>query len=76
MRPQEALTNEGKTLQGVVEDVLPKAMYRVRLDDGRTVRVGLSPASRHAIVRLIVGYRVAVRLSPHDPSRGQVTAKL
>ena len=76
MRPKEALTKDGKSEQGVVEEVLPKAMYRVRLEDGRTVRAGLSSASRHAIVRLIVGCRVAVRLSPHDPSRGQIIGKL
>ena len=33
-------------------------------------------ASRHAIVRLIEGSQVEVRISPHDPSRGQITQKL
>ncbi len=51
-------------------------MYHVRLDDGRTVRVGLSAASRHAVVRLIEGCRVSVRLSPHDPGRGQILKRL
>ena len=71
----EAFTNAGRTQPGTVEEVLPKAMYRVRLDDGRTVRAGLSATSRHGIVRLIEGCRVKVRLSPHDPSRGQITQK-
>jgi translation initiation factor IF-1 len=51
-------------------------MYRVRLADGRMVRAGLTTTSRHAIVRLIVGNEVQVRLSPHDPSRGQITQQL
>jgi translation initiation factor IF-1 len=71
---QEASTNEGKP--GVVEEVLPKSMYRVRLAGGQMVRAGLTPASRHATVRFIAGSRVEVRLSPHDPSRGQITRKL
>ncbi len=61
---------------GVIEEVLPKAMYRVRLDDGRTVRASIAPALRHAIVRLISGCEVEVRLSPHDPNRGQITKQL
>jgi translation initiation factor IF-1 len=51
-------------------------MYRVRLDDGRVVRAGVSTALKHAIVRLIAGHRILVRVSPHDPSRGQITKKL
>lgn len=51
-------------------------MYRVRLNDGRTVRVSLGAPARHAIVRLIAGDRVEVKLSDHDPSRGQVVKKL
>jgi translation initiation factor IF-1 len=72
----EASTKEGKIERGVVEEVLPKAMCRVRLTAGRTVRAGLSPEVRHATVRLIAGAEVEVRISPHDPSRGQITRKL
>ncbi len=61
---------------GVIEEVLPKAMYRVRLDDGRTVRASIAPSLRHAVVRLISGCQVTVKLSPHDPSRGQITKQI
>ena len=47
-------------------------MFRVRLDDGRRVRAGVSPALRHAVVRLISGTRVGVKLSELDPNRGQI----
>jgi translation initiation factor IF-1 len=61
---------------GVIEEVLPNAMYRVHLDDGRTVRASLSASARHSTVRLIAGSRVGVKLSSQDPSRGHVTRKL
>ena len=61
---------------GVIEEVLPNAMFRVRLDDGGTVRVSVGATARHSTVRLIAGCRVAVKLSSHDPSRGQITRKL
>jgi translation initiation factor IF-1 len=51
-------------------------MYSIRLEDGRTVRAGLDSTARHAIVRLIKGDRVAVRISKVDPHRGQIVKKL
>ncbi len=51
-------------------------MYRVRLDDGRVIRAGITSSFRHSVVRIIAGSVVSVRLSPHDPSRGQITKKL
>lgn len=62
--------------KGVIEEVLPNAMLRVHLDDGRTVRASISASARHSTVRLIAGCRVAVSLSSQDPGRGQVTRKL
>lgn len=56
--------------------MLPRAMYLVNLDDGRSIRAGVDSTARHAIVRLIVGDRVSLRLSASDPSRGQITTKL
>lgn len=57
----------------MIEEVLPNALYRVRLDDGRSVRAGLSPSLRHQVVRLIGGAKVVVKLSKFDPGRGQIT---
>jgi translation initiation factor IF-1 len=62
--------------KGVVDEVLPNAMFRVRLDDGRAIRASVAPALRHGIVRLIGGARVEVELSHHDPHRGRITKKL
>jgi translation initiation factor IF-1 len=62
--------------KGVVDEVLPNAMFSVRLEDGRKVRASIAPALRHGIVRLISGARVEVELSHHDPSRGRITKKL
>jgi translation initiation factor IF-1 len=61
---------------GVIENTLPLALYSVRLANGRPVRASTSEATRHATTRLIPGDRVVVRLSVHDPNRGQITRKL
>jgi translation initiation factor IF-1 len=60
----------------VIEEVLPNAMFRVRLDDGKTVRASMSSSARHSTVRLIAGCRVSVKLSSYDPTRGQITRRL
>lgn len=67
---------DSDTIDGRVEEVLPRAMYRVRLSSGREVRAGVSSRARHSVVRLIAGDRVAVKLSSQDPNRGQITEKL
>ena len=59
-----------------MEEVLPSALFRVRLDDGREVIAAMAPRLRHAVVRLIGGSRVRVEVASRDPSRGQIVEKL
>jgi translation initiation factor IF-1 len=60
----------------MIEEVLPSALFRVRLEDGRNVNAGASTELRHAIVRLIAGTKVLVELSSYDPNRGKIIKKL
>jgi translation initiation factor IF-1 len=60
----------------LIEEILPNALYRVRLETGRTVNAGKAPELRHAVVRLLHGNRVLVQLSQYDPSRGKIVKKL
>ena len=48
---------------GTVTEVLPKALYRVELPDGRIIVASLSNTLRHVISRLIVGDQVVLRSS-------------
>ncbi len=68
-------TKNDEDQPGVIDEVLPKSMYRVRLDDGRTLRAGVDAKARHGIVRLLEGDRVLVRILKNDPTRGQITKK-
>ena len=73
---KEANTSESPEERGIIEEVLPKSLYRVRLESGRTVRAGLEARARHGIVRLLSGDTVFVRLTDHDPHRARITRKL
>ena len=61
---------------GTVVESLPSAMYRVRLDEGTPVVAYIADRMDRNFVRLLVGDRVQVELSPLDAGRGRIVAKL
>jgi translation initiation factor IF-1 len=61
------------TVSGTVIEIKPKALFEVRLAGGRVVTANLGSQLRQVTVRLLVGQTVMVRLSAHDPHRGQIT---
>ena len=66
-----------KDLVGVVTETLPSSMYRIRLDDdGRQVVAHIAERIDRNFVRVLVGDRVRVELSPVDLGRGRIVGKL
>jgi translation initiation factor IF-1 len=62
---------------GTIVEVLPSALYRVRLDE-RTTQVVAHIADRigRNFIRLLVGDRVRIELSPVDTGRGRIVERL
>ncbi len=67
---------KGREVNGVIEEALPRGLYRVSTDDGSKVTVSLGGATRQTTVRVIAGDRVAIEISPLDPSRGKIKKRL
>jgi translation initiation factor IF-1 len=63
-------------VEGVVVEALPHAMYRVALDTHHRVLAHAGRGSGRNFVRVIVGDRVLVELSPVDRSRGRIARRL
>ncbi|MBW8868156.1 MAG: translation initiation factor IF-1 [Acidobacteria bacterium] len=61
---------------GVVQETLPSAMYKVRLDEGSLVLAHIADRIDRNFVRLLVGDRVRLELSPVDVGRGRIVEKL
>ncbi|MBW8860813.1 MAG: translation initiation factor IF-1 [Acidobacteria bacterium] len=61
---------------GVVAETLPSAMYKVRLDEGSLVLAHIADRIDRNFVRLLVGDRVRLELSPVDVGRGRIVEKL
>ena len=62
--------------QGVVVEMLPRALFVVELDSNRQVVAHLSGDPQRNFVRIMTGDRVAVVLSSRDRTRGRITSKL
>ena len=66
----------GQPLAGTVTEQLPSALYRVRLDEGATVTAHIGGRVDRNFVRVLVGDRVCVELSPVDLGRGRIVEKI
>ena len=62
--------------EGLVLDLVPNQVYRVRLLAGGVITAHVGGSLKMSIVRLIPGDRVSVILSEVDPSRGRVVRRL
>ncbi len=60
-------------VEGTVIEALPDAMFRVELDNGHRVLAHLSGRMRKNYIRVLLGDRVALELSPYDLTRGRIT---
>jgi translation initiation factor IF-1 len=60
----------------VVIEQLPSGLYRVKLDGGSSVVAHVGGNVDRNFIRLIVGDRVRLELSPVDVGRGRVVEKL
>ncbi len=64
------------SVEGVVEEALPNATFRVKLDNGHEVLAHISGKMRVHYIRLLQGDRVIVEMSPYDLSKGRITRRL
>ena len=60
-------------VQGVVEDTLTNAMFKVKLQNDHTILAHVSGKIRMNYIRILPGDRVTVEISPYDLTRGRIT---
>ena len=60
-------------LEGIVEECLPNAMFRVQLSNKHVIIAHISGKIRQNNIRIIPEDRVIVELSPYDLSKGRIT---
>ena len=60
-------------VEGVCQESLPNAMFRVQLANGHLVLAHISGKMRVNYIRILPGDRVLIELSPYDLNRGRIT---
>lgn len=60
-------------IDGVVEDTLPNAMFKVQLSNGANILAHVSGKIRMNHIRILPGDNVTVEISPYDLTRGRIT---
>ena len=59
--------------QGVVSELLPNAMLKVKLDNDHEVIAHTSGKMRKNRIRVLAGDRVTVEMTPYDLTKGRIT---
>lgn len=63
-------------VEGVVEEALPGASFRVKTADGKEVLAHLSGKMRMYYIKILPGDRVIMETTPYDEKRGRITRRL
>ena len=57
---------------GIIEEALSNAMFRVRLENDHQILATISGKMRMHYIRILPGDKVSVEMSPYDLSRGRI----
>ncbi len=60
------------TMDGIITETLPNAMFRVKLDNGHEILAHVSGKMRMHFIRILVGDKVQVEISPYDLTKGRI----
>lgn len=67
---------ESLTVEGIIRAVLPGTMFRVALPNDRLVLAHISGKMRKRWIRLTVGDRVRMEISPYDLAKARIVYRL
>ena len=60
-------------VRGAVEEALPGATFRVKLENGHIITAHISGKMRMHYIRLLPGDKVRLEMSPYDLTKGRIT---
>jgi len=63
-------------VNGVVEEALPGASFRVKTADGKEVLAHLSGKMRMNYIKILPGDRVIMEMTPYDDRRGRIVRRM
>ena len=60
------------SIEGKVEEVVPNAMFRVKLENNHTILGHISGKMRQNRIQILAGDKVRVEMSPYDLTKGRI----
>jgi len=72
MPDREKISKDFLTAEGIVEELLPSASFRVKLENGKDILAHLSGKMRIHRIRISPGDRVKLEMSPYDLTKGRI----
>jgi translation initiation factor IF-1 len=73
---EDAAKEQAIQLEGVISAVLAGTMFRVRLENGHELLAHISGKMRKRFIRLVIGDRVKMEMSPYDKDKARITFRL
>ncbi len=73
---EEKSSEDQIELEGVVSAVLAGTMFRVKLPSGHELLAHISGKMRKRFIRLVVGDRVKIEMSPYDMTKARITFRI
>lgn len=64
------------TVEGVVTQALPNAMFRVDLENGYNILCVISGKMRNNYIKVLEGDKVRIEMTPYDLSKGRIVSRL
>jgi translation initiation factor IF-1 len=61
------------SMMGKIEEVLPNAMFRIKLENDHIILGHISGKMRKNRIQILLGDTVKVEMSPYDLSRGRIS---
>ena len=73
-RNDHSLSKEvGIEVEGIIQEALPNAMFKVKLSNGHDILAHVSGKLRMNYIRILPGDKVTIEMSPYDLSKGRIT---
>jgi translation initiation factor IF-1 len=63
-------------MEGIVTESLPNAMFRVDLENGFHILAHISGKIRKNYIKILLGDRVIVQLTPYDLTKGRIVYRV
>jgi translation initiation factor IF-1 len=60
-------------VDGIIQEALPNAYFRVKLENGHEVLAHISGKMRMHYIKILPGDRVTLEISPYDLGKGRIT---